>query len=315
MKILAFLLPLLSLLAACTKPHVTQPQGIRHVVVIGVDGLSPDGIRKAKTPNLDFLMKEGAFSLHARSVTPSSSSSNWASMIMGADVEQHGVHSNSYKRDDFILPPVVKGTEDIFPTIFGEVNKQLPGAEIGAIYHWRDFGRLFEKSAVDYDVHDSTEAGTALLAASYIREKQPAYCFVHLDHVDHAGHEFGHGSPEYYASVERADSLIGQILEAVKSTDMAGSTMVLICADHGGINKGHGGYTLAEMEIPFILWGKGIKKGYEIPVPVYQYDNAATTAFALNLVRPYAWIGRPVSCAFEGFEVPAANYPVEDYTK
>jgi len=38
-------------------------------------------------------MREGAWTLHARGVMPTVSSPNWASMIMGAGPEQHGVTS------------------------------------------------------------------------------------------------------------------------------------------------------------------------------------------------------------------------------
>jgi predicted AlkP superfamily pyrophosphatase or phosphodiesterase len=73
---------------------VAQVSQVEHVVVIGVDGLSPDGVHKAKAPNLARMMKEGAYTLHARAVMPTVSSPNWASMIMGAGPEQHGVTSN-----------------------------------------------------------------------------------------------------------------------------------------------------------------------------------------------------------------------------
>jgi len=298
-------------------PAFSQPlkSPVRHVVVIGVDGMSPDGVRKAATPVMHQMMQEGAFTLQARSVTPSSSSSNWASMIMGADVEQHGIHSNDYERDNFILPPVVRGKEDIFPTIFGILHDQKPTANIAAIYNWGGFGRLFEKSAVNYDTATVNETETARIASEYILREKPTFCFIHLDHVDHAGHAFGHGSPEYYAAVAKADSLIGQILAAVRQAGIADETMVVVTADHGGIGLGHGGLTLAEMEIPFILWGKGVKKGFQIPTPVYQYDNAATWAFALGIQQPYAWIGRAVQCAFVGYAVPANNTPLQTYVE
>ena len=35
------------------------PEPVEHVVVIGVDGLSPDGIRGAETPNIDALVAAG----------------------------------------------------------------------------------------------------------------------------------------------------------------------------------------------------------------------------------------------------------------
>ncbi|MCL4694254.1 MAG: nucleotide pyrophosphatase, partial [Candidatus Hydrogenedentes bacterium] len=35
--------------------------GVKHVVVVGVDGMSPAGIAAANTPHLDALMARGAF--------------------------------------------------------------------------------------------------------------------------------------------------------------------------------------------------------------------------------------------------------------
>ncbi|WP_218127127.1 alkaline phosphatase family protein [Catalinimonas alkaloidigena] len=274
---------------------------VGHVLVIGVDGMSPDGVRQATTPVLDSLMAHGSFTLHARAVLPSSSSSNWASMIMAAGPEQHGITSNEWERDRHTLPASTPGSEAIFPTIFGQLRAQRPEAEIGAIYHWEGFGRLFEKRAVNYDQHGDTEEATTQLAEAYLKEKRPQFLFVHLDHVDHWGHEIGHGTPEYYRAVERADSLIGRMVRAAQAAGLQDDLLVLVTADHGGLGKSHGGETLAEMEIPFILAGKGIKPHHEIAHVVNTTDNAATVAFAFGLTTPYAWIGKPVTSAFEGF--------------
>ncbi|MCG7859995.1 hypothetical protein MD537_23645, partial [Flavihumibacter sediminis] len=54
--------------------------------------------------------------------------------------------------------------------------------------------------------------------------------------------------------------------------------------------------------------GPGVKKGHAIQQQIYQYDAAATIAFALKLKQPYEWIGRPVKAAFEGFDEPAINW-------
>jgi hypothetical protein len=62
------------------------------------------------------------------------------------------------------------------------------------------------------------------------------------------------------------------------------------------------------MEIPFILYGAGIKKGYHIEETVYQYDNAPTVAYAMGLQTPQAWIGRPVKGAFVGNKKPKLTY-------
>ena len=73
---------LISIAASAGNVATAQVPTARHVVIVGVDGLSPDGIRKAATPNLHRLMKSGASTLHARAVMPTVSSPNWASMRM-----------------------------------------------------------------------------------------------------------------------------------------------------------------------------------------------------------------------------------------
>lgn len=291
---------------SCRKQQIEKyPSGIEHVIVIGVDGMSPDGIRKAATPVMDSMVAGGAVKWNVRTVLTTASSQNWASMIMGAGPEQHGIINNDWERDNHTLPPVVAGEEGIFPTIFQIIREQKPDAEMGAVYHWRGFGRLFEKRAVNYDKHFSTEDSTAADFIRYIKTKKPTFGFVHFDHVDHAGHHDGHGTPVYYAAVAKADSLIGEVLQAIRAAGMEDNTLVFVTADHGGVGKGHGGPTPQEAEIAMILYGKDIKKGYQIQQQVYTYDLAATIAFAFKLTAPYAWIGRPVKPAFVGFEEPA----------
>ncbi|MEC7262705.1 MAG: alkaline phosphatase family protein [Bacteroidota bacterium] len=293
---------------SCSSKEDDTPKGIEHIVVIGVDAMSSNGIQKAYTPMMDSMVQNGAATMHARSVLPSSSSPNWASMIMGADTEQHGVTSNGWEKFDHQLPPVVATKNGTFPTIFTLFHDQQPEAHVGAIYDWDGFGRLFEKEDVDFDIDGDHEDNTTQQAVNYIKEHTPKFTFVHLDHVDHAGHALGHGSPEYYKSVEKADSLITEIVNATKEAGIFEKTLFIVSADHGGIGFGHGGESLAEMEIPFILYGAGIKKGYQIEETVYQYDNAATVAYAMGLQTPQSWIGRSVKGAFIGNEKPNLTY-------
>lgn len=281
------------------------PQGIEHVIIIGVDGLSPDGIRTANTPIMHSLIKQGTVKWNVRTVLPSSSSPNWASMIMGAGPELHGITDNDWEKDQNTLPAISRNSEGLFPTIFGVIKQARPNAEIGAVYHWDGFGRLFEKKAVNYDKTFSTEDSTAIAFAQYIVSKKPTFAFMQLDHVDHAGHAYGHGTTAYYKAVEKADTLIGEILTSIKQAGIEKSTLLIITADHGGVGYGHGGATIGEAEITMILSGKDVKKGYEIKQQMVTYDLAATIAFAFHIVPPYVWTGRPAKPAFEGFAEPA----------
>ena len=292
--------------AALQNPRRPEPEtpgiaGVEHVVVVGVDGMSPDGVQKARTPVLNRLLDEGAFSFEARAVLTTSSSQNWASMIMGAGPEQHGITSNDWERDTFLLEPTVAGPEELFPTIFSVLRSAEPDAYIASIYDWDGFGRLFQKTTVDADIDADGPQDAVDKARAQFKAHQPRLTFIHLDHVDHAGHAHGHGSDEYYASVEEADRLIGAVLDGLQDAGMADRTLLLISADHGGRGKGHGGESMDEVEIPWIAHGPGVVAGKVLSVPIDTYDTAATVLFALGVAPPPAWIARPVRAAFTRF--------------
>lgn len=292
------LLPLPILTVVTVLLSLPAPAQVKHMVVIGCDGMSPDGVRKAEAPVMKRMMHEGAFTLHGRGVMPTDSSPNWASMIMGAGPEQHGVTSNDWQPNKYDIPPTVKGPGGIFPTIFSVLREQKPDSTLGVFHDWNDFGRLFERKMVDVIEDLDGPTNTVNRAVAFIQSRRPTFTFIHLDHVDHAGHTFGHGTPQYYAAVGVADRLIGQVLAAVEQAELKDSTWVLVTADHGGHGKSHGQPIMSDLEIPWILVGPGVRPGHEIKTPVNTYDTAATIAYAFGLKQPAAWVARPVTEAF-----------------
>jgi predicted AlkP superfamily pyrophosphatase or phosphodiesterase len=294
-------IPCLAFLLTCVLSParvLAQAPRVEHVVIVGVDGLSPDGVQQAKAPNLARMMKEGAYTLHARGVMPTVSSPNWASMIMGAGPEQHGVTSNEWEPGKGEIRPTAVGPAGVFPTIFGVLRAQRPTAKSAVFHDWDGFGRLFERKAVD-QIEDSDGPQKAVEhAVAYLKKERPQLTFIHLDHVDDAGHTHGHGTPQYYTAVAEADRLIGLVSKAVEEAGIADRAVVLVTSDHGGVGKKHGGSTMAEIEIPWIIHGCGVASGREISTPVNTYDTAATAAYLLGLKPPACWIGRPVTEAF-----------------
>lgn len=294
------------MLASCNG--INQKPLAKHIVVIGVDGLSPDGIRTANTPTLDEMMRNGAYSLHARAVMPSSSGANWGSMLMGAGPEQHGVIANGWRTDNLILPPIVIRDDNHFPSIFAVIRDQRPNAHTTAFLDWNPISNYIEEDVTNYMALPRSADETTNEVVQYFASNKPLFTFIHLDHVDGAGHGFGHGSPEYYRSVEKADSLINEIIEATKRNGMFENTVFLLSSDHGGVGYGHGGNSLAEMEIPFIISGKNVKANHELKMPISGYDIPATALFALGIEQPYEWTARPAKNAFTGYKDPVLSY-------
>lgn len=283
---------IISLMILTFLTGVAFGQGVKHVVVIGVDGMGAEGIRRVDPPNLQQLRRRGAWSLGARAVIPTVSAPNWASMIMGAGPAQHGVTSNEWKPDQFEIAPICRGSGGIFPTIFGLLREQRPGAVIGVFHDWDGFGILFERQAVDLIVDGKDHLDAARQAVEFLARKRPTLTFIHLDHVDHAGHDHGWTSPRYDAAVREADRLIGEVVRHLREAKMLDETVLIVTADHGGKGTKHGGLTMSEIEIPWFIAGPGIAAG-EIKSPINTYDTAATIAQLLGLKAPDCWIGKP----------------------
>ena len=273
-------------------------QRAKHVVLVACDGWGAYSVRKADPatiPNIRALMGKGAWTLKDRSVLPSSSAINWASMFMGVPTELHGYTQwNSQKPE---IKPNLLNEHGIAPTIFSELRRQRPEARIDVVAEWGGIGHLIDRQAVDSyflvpGKYEETPNAIVDEAVRLITEKKPTLLAVCIDQLDHVGHAQGHDTPAYYKKLAQIDGYVGRILKAIDEAGMAQDTVVILTADHGGVKKGHGGKSLAEMEIPFILAGPAIKPVGEFEAAMMQYDCAAVIADLLGVEPPAGWRGR-----------------------
>lgn len=273
-----------------------------HVVLIGLDGWGAYSLPKADMPNVKKLMENGAYTLKKRSALPSSSAINWASMFMGAGPELHGYTEWNSRTPE--LPSRALNKHGIFPTVFQLLRENRPQAEIGCLYEWEGIKYLVDTLSMSYHYHvadyNKTPKELGDMASAYIKEKQPTLVAICYDSPDHTGHTEGHNTPAYYEKLKELDIYIGQIVQAVKDAGIFDDTIFILTSDHGGTGKGHGGKTMQEMETPFIISGKNIKKGFQFDdISMMQYDVASTIAYIFNLEQPQVWIGRPVKAVFK----------------
>lgn len=296
-------------LLLCSLSFAAQPgepaPGPR-VIVVGVDGLSVDAIAKAATPRIHDLMKRSAWTLTARGVMPTLSSPNWESMIGGAPPEAHGITSNGIARRLVEFAPACADSDGSFPTIFGVLRRQHPESRIAIFHDWKGFADLVEKRAPDVLEHVGGAEHTVRAAMEYWTRERPTLLFIHIDNVDHAGHEYGWVDKSYYDAVAEADTRVGEVLDTVTREDAWGSTYVLVTSDHGGTRKGHGKNSLAEIQIPWMLAGPEVAPG-RITDVVNTYDTAATLASILDAQPPQCWTGRPVTAAFRHRILPMTS--------
>jgi arylsulfatase A-like enzyme len=99
--------------------------------------------------------------------------------------------------------------------------------------------------------------------------------------------------------MEQLDSWLGEIIAAIKEAGIYDDSIIVVTSDHGGINTSHGGRSLMEMDTPFIVAGKNIRKAGDLNQYMMQYDTAHTLAEMFGLEIPEVWRGKSLSQIFE----------------
>lgn len=300
---------ILLLAMACVSAfNLDARKKAKHVVLIGIDGWAAEAVRRAPAtdlPNIHSLMDGGSWTLSKRSVMPSASAINWASMFNGLPTEQHGF--DKWNSTHGTIPSITDNGQGIPPTIFTILRQQRPGTECGCIYDWDCIGALTDTLAMNYHYFIKTYRGRNVLvsttdytklATDYIESKKPELFVFYYGSLDNAGHTYGWYGPEYMAQLKEIDEGVGQIIASLKRAGIFDDTVIVMSSDHGGTGKGHGKFTMLELETPFIVCGKVIKKNHEITEPLMQYDSAAIVADLLGLKIPEEWRGRPVKTIY-----------------
>jgi predicted AlkP superfamily pyrophosphatase or phosphodiesterase len=280
----------------------------QHVFIISIDGGKPTVIAQSEMPVLKELAREGACTWEACTILPSITLPSHTSMLTGVGPKKHKISWNSWKPR--------KGAVRV-PTVFSVAK--AAGFSTAMFVGKEKFRQLLQPNTVDYFDYnpeltgDLSHIGGRLIfnradtvlagpvaehAANWIVEKKPNLCFIHLTDADKAGHKYGWGSPEQIQAFAKIDAALGVILKGIKSAGITDESVLIITADHGGHRKTHGDNTPEDVMIPWIAWGKDVKKESTIAANVTTCDTAATALWILGLPLPTSCDGAPVTDAF-----------------
>jgi predicted AlkP superfamily pyrophosphatase or phosphodiesterase len=260
-----------------------------HVFIISFDGGKPEVMKKSAMPLTMEMAKSGAATWNAQAVMPSVTLVNHTSMLTGVQPAKHKVLWNEW------IPRngLVKVT-----TAFQEARNL--GYTTALFAGKEKFRHLNLPASLDEFQVPAYKAKTvATVAAKYIVEKKPNLCFIHFADSDGAGHAHGWGSPEQIQSFADEDAALQIVRDAVKQAGIEGKSTFILSADHGGHDKTHGSNSPEDMTIPWLAWGAGVNKGFEITTPVNTCDTAATALWLLDVPVPAGWDGKPVTTAFK----------------
>ncbi|HVU25025.1 MAG TPA: alkaline phosphatase family protein [Opitutus sp.] len=288
--------------AQADKAPVAKPvrpiPAIEHVVVIGVDGARPDVLLLADTPTLHGLIKQGAYTMWARTTAVSVTIPSFMSMMTGVTPRKHLVE---WDRDLPFAQPVYPR----YPTV---MEMATQAGYVTAMVAGKGKFSVFNKPgtithAFVPTVEKAPDADTAVQAVKVITDFKPDFLFVHFAQVDSVGHAKGWGSHEQLEQLAATDGDIAQVLAALDRAGMRDATAVIVSADHGGAGLTHGPDDPRSRHIPWIVSGPGVKSGCDLTqdavLTVRTEDTCATACWLLGLPLPEYFDGRPVKEAFE----------------
>lgn len=241
----------------------------KHAMVIGIDGLRPDSLQDASTPNMDALIADGAVTYEAfaggelgtATEQQTYSGPGWASNLTGVWTDKHGVVDNNID--------VVRVDE--YPHFFQRIRERRPDVYLStfAMPMINDYivteGDADEVFTPDEETDAGNDVARTSAAVAHLAAESPEVIFVYFGDVDHQGHIVGYGStvPEYMQAIETVDQQVGQILAAIRArtTFEQEDWLVMITADHGGLGRTHGGQSPEERTIALIVSGGATKRG------------------------------------------------------
>lgn len=244
-----------------------MPNEKRAVVVI-CDGLRADLINPDWTPNLWRLKERFRTYGNHRSVFPSTTRTNAASIATGCFPARHGLEGNAMALEEngrfevlSVGPPdfrdrleKARGRTLTMPTLAERVtgaggqavvySNVSPGAAMfhdpdghGVIVH-RVFGQGPGRTEIEPLGTEHSAAGDTVMTDRFLDEilipGGPAYSLIWQCEPDHTQHEVKLGSPEHLAVLAAADANAGRIADRIEEMDPTGENILLIIgSDHG----------------------------------------------------------------------------------
>jgi len=243
------------------------------VILISIDGMRPDGFLQCGNPFTQEMMRQGAYTLEGRTIFPSVTLPCHMAMFHSVPAERHGISTNIYT-------PMVRPLNGLFEQI------AMMGGVSAMYYGWEPLRDVARPGSLKFSgyINAYTEASsdTSLtdLALARIQESHPDFVFLYMVETDEkGGHDHGWMTPEYLDVISTAIGNVKRVLEACGD-----EYTVIVTADHGGHDRGHGSDAREDMTIPLFFFGKRFTPGKQLE-GVSILDIAPTIADIMSVPK------------------------------
>ena len=226
---------------ALTSPIVEQAAQTTRpdlVILVSIDGFSPDYLGKGQTPVLDGLVADGAFG-PMRPSFPSVTFPNHYTLVTGLHPDHHGVVGNRFTDTQlgaFTMASKESGFWDQGEPIW--VTAEKAGVRTGTMFWPGSEVEIHGVRPSQWAPFDQGMPGDARVdrLLSWLElpvDQRPKLETLYFDIVDTAGHRNGPDSAETRAAAASVDASMARLIEGLKARGLYDRTMLVVVSDHG----------------------------------------------------------------------------------
>lgn len=252
------------------------------VILISIDGMRPDGMKKCGNPYVEELEKMCTYTYSGQSMNPSVTFPCHFSMTHSVTPQRHGILTNTYL-------PQVRPVMGIFEKV------KNAGGVSAMFYGWeplRDIalpGTLKFSTYINAYMKESSDTVLTDEALRVIAENKPDFAFLYMVETDEkGGHDNGWMSEEYLRRISIAIENVKRVIDT-----FGDEYTVIVMADHGGHDRTHGTTLPEDMTVPFFFYGPRFIKGKETG-GLSLLDIAPTIAALMDIEPEKEWEGHSV---------------------
>lgn len=238
----------------------------RKVLMISIDGLVGQEVKKNIPTNIAALMKNSKYSFDALTDENTSDVASWATMVTGFNAKVHRVVTDSYLPAPSSDNP--HGTIEFVPSVIYRLEDYNPSLRTSIIVQDDGLANILLMDADDnilVNTDEKVKNETLALLAKF----SPDLCVLQFKDVLKAGVQAGFSMEEsaYKSAVEKVDTYIGEILTALKAREnyQYEDWLIIVNSSHGGVGKTYGGESFPERNIFTLYHQKDFKQTELIP--------------------------------------------------
>ncbi len=259
--------------APSTQPAVSPSgsQAAPVVLMVSIDGLRADDLSQAdhyglRIPVLRRLMRDGAAARAMISIFPSVTYPAHVTLITGQPPARHGILDNErfqpmvdrhadwyWSARDVQVPTLVDAfrtagrrtavvgwpvtvdapADHLFPELWDAADFAatfVPRSRGAATPGLVDAAEKQFNFALDFGHLDEHKN---LIARHIVRAHRPDLLLIHYNELDKKQHQLGPGAAEVFASLEKLDGMLGELLDEYQAARLSGRLLTFVVSDHG----------------------------------------------------------------------------------